>query len=414
MRSCLRSLIAPSRLRAVAPWRLRAFAALLAASAALPVAVRAQGVVIPRPCGRELECRPPRPCRPEQDCAPWGAWVERVRSDVRVSLANRVLSYEVTETFINRGNRIGEADYLFPLPRGAAFQDLRLEIDGKLVSGETLGADEARRIYEEIVRRQRDPALVEWMGTGLLRTRIFPILPGERKSVVVRLQMVAEREGDALRVDYARGTPPSRSPAPDSRAKPASRGRSSFELRHAVSERLGTAYSPTHSLDISEEGGVRTVRATGDARDITLLLPVRRANDAAIALLTSAPGEDDGFALITLSPPPLGGGRTPRDVTFVVDVSGSMSGVKIEQARAAGRQLLGTLDPSDRFRIIDFSTDVRSFRDGFVFASAANVRAGVKYVNELEAEGSTNIAGALRAALNRLHAVVMTRGAPPN
>ena len=117
-------------------------------------------------------------------------------------------------------------------------------------------------------------------------------------------------------------------------------------------------------------------------------------------MLANAPDEDDGFALITLSPPPVTEGRTPRDVTFVVDVSGSMSGAKIEQARAAGRQLLATLDARDRFRIIDFSTDVRSFRDGFVLASAANVRAGVTYLNALEAEGSTNIAGALRAALN--------------
>lgn len=393
MRSILRSLLPSWRPGALAPRRLTTALLLL------PLPAVGQGVVIPRPCRIEQECRPPRPCRPEQDCVVGGAWVERVRSDVRVTLANRVLSYEVTETFVNRGSRIGEADYLFPLPRGAAFQDLRLEIDGKLVSGETLGADEARRIYEEIVRRQRDPALVEWMGTGLLRTRIFPILPGERKSVVVRLQMVAEREGDALRVEYARGTPPNRVAAPDSRVRPVSSGRSSFELRYAASERLGTPYSPTHSLDVDDEGGERRVRVTGDARDVTLLLPLRRAGDAAVAMLANAPGDGDGFALITLSPPPATEGRTPRDVTFVVDVSGSMSGAKIEQARAAGRQLLATLDSRDRFRIIDFSTDVRSFRNGFVFASAANVRAGVKYLNALEAEGSTNIAGALRAAL---------------
>lgn len=403
MRSLIRLRSMVFCLCAEAPVRL---VALLLAAAAVPHApAGAQGVVIPRSCGPEQACRPPRPCRPEQDCAPWGAWVERVRSDVRVSLANRVLSYEITETFVNRGNRIGEADYLFPLPRGAAFQDLRLEIDGKLVSGETLGADEARRIYEEIVRRQRDPALVEWMGTGLLRTRIFPILPGERKSVVVRLQMVAEREGDALRVDYARGTPPTRAQVADGRVRPAPAGRSSFVLRYAAGERLGTPYSPTHALDISEEGGARTVRVTGDARDVTLLLPLRRASDAAISMLAHAPDEADGFALITLSPPPVSGSRTPRDVTFVVDVSGSMSGAKIEQARAAGRQLLATLDARDRFRIIDFSTDVRTFRAGFVFATAANVRAGVRYLNALEAEGSTNIAGALRAALEQADGV---------
>src|SRR5690348_1431754 len=170
-----------------------------------PMAVGAQGWVVPRPCAMPMEDRaqisvPVRPC---------DASVVRVRSDVRAELvgngASRVVRYEIDERFVNRGGRIGEADYLFPLPKGAAFQDLKLSIDGELVGGETMSAGEARRIYEEIVRRQRDPALVEWMGYGLLRARIFPINPGEEKRVLVRFQMVAEREGDALRVDYFRG-----------------------------------------------------------------------------------------------------------------------------------------------------------------------------------------------------------------
>ena len=124
--------------------------------------------------------------------------VLRQSSDVRVDLADRVLHYEITETFVNRGGRVGEADFMFPLPKGAAFQDLKLSINGEMVSGETMNADAARQIYEDIVRRQRDPALLEWMGYGLLRARIFPIAPGEVKKVVVRFQTVAERESDAL------------------------------------------------------------------------------------------------------------------------------------------------------------------------------------------------------------------------
>jgi len=88
----------------------------------------------------------------------------RQSSDVIADLGDRVLHYEVTETFVNRGSGIGEADYIFPLPKGAAFQDLKLSINGEMVSGETMAADKARGIYEQIVRQQRDPALVEWIG----------------------------------------------------------------------------------------------------------------------------------------------------------------------------------------------------------------------------------------------------------
>src|SRR5690348_1005185 len=78
-----------------------------------------------------------------------------------------------------------------------------------------------------------------------------------------------------------------------------------------------------------------------------------------------------------------------------------MSGVKISQARAAGRQLLRTLRIHDRFRLIDFSSDVHTFRDDFVPATAENLRAAERYLDALEAQGGTNIAGALHEALGR-------------
>jgi Ca-activated chloride channel family protein len=87
-------------------------------------------------------------------------------------------------------------------------------------------------------------------------------------------------------------------------------------------------------------------------------------------------------------------------VTFVIDVSGSMSGQKIEQARAAGKQLLGTLSPMDRFRLIDFSSDVRTFRDSYSSATRDNIRAAERYLDQLDAQGSTNISGALDEALS--------------
>jgi Ca-activated chloride channel family protein len=320
--------------------------------------------------------------------------VVRRSSDVRAELVSGVLRYEVTETFVNQGSGIGEADYLFPLPRGAAFQDLKLSINGELVSGETMSAAQARQIYEQIVRQRRDPALVEWMGYGLLRARIFPIGPGEEKKVVVRFQSVAQREGDALRMDYFRGSRPGPEPRQSESA-----GKTSFTLRYPAAALYGNAYSPTHSLTTTRLGSMREVTVNGDGREITLLVPVRRSTEPAISVLMYAPARENGFALITLSPPAIASRVTDRDVTLVLDVSGSMSGVKIRQARAAGLQLLGTLGPSDRFRLIDFSTDVRTFRDEFVYATAGNVREASRYLESLDASGSTNISGALEEAL---------------
>ena len=386
--------------------------AFLLAFLLAPSALAAQGWIVPRPCVAPPPCRGDR-CAPVPPCPrPGLGGVERTSSEVRVELIGRVLRYEVSETFVNRGPALGEADYLFPMPKGAAFQDLKLSIDGELVSGETMSSEKARAIYEEIVRRQRDPALVEWMGFGLLRTRIFPINPGEEKKVVVRFQTVTEREGDALRIDYQRAgrSAPGPRPVPMPRPMPvddAARGDgdepresgNSFTLSYERDDELGEPYSPTHRLRTRDRGGRRTITASGDAPQVTILLPVRRATSASMTMLTHAPGREDGFALITITPPSNAPRQTPRDVTFVIDVSGSMRGRKMEQARAAARQFLGTLSPQDRFRLVDFSTDVRAFRDEYVPATAANIRAASRYVDDLRAEGSTNISGALAEAL---------------
>lgn len=369
---------------------------------ALPALAGAQGLLIPR-------CIAPRPGieRPIDDCRPDRPQIVRTASTVRVELRDRVLRYEVEERFLNRGGTIGEADYVFPLPKGAAFRDLKLSIDGQLVAGETMSATEARRIYEDIVRRQKDPALVEWMGHGMLRTRIFPIQAGEERRVVVRFESVAEREGDAVRVDYFMGSrpdglrvagdglreQPTRSPQPATR----------FSLTYRAGGELGEAYSPTHELDVDRDDALRRVSIRGGGPDVTVLVALRRSLAASVATLTHATRDEEGYALITVTPPTeLANSRLPRDLTFVLDASGSMSGRKMEQAKAAGRQLLRTLGSQDRFRIVDFSTDVRSFRDGWTRATEENVRAGIRYLENVDAAGSTNISGALEEALREM------------
>src|SRR3954467_361800 len=390
---------------------------LLAITVGIPQVLVAQIIEAPP---RPFPCPVPPPCRQGEACVMRSCGivspdVVRQNSDVRVNLVDRVLRYEITETFVNRGGRVGEADFMFPLPKGAAFQDLKLSINGELVSGETMSADRARQIYEDIVRRQRDPALLEWMGYGLLRARIFPIAPGEEKKVVVRFQTVAEREGDALRIDYFRGQRTNQWAVGSSQDAQA---RTSFILTYPNDAMYGPAYSPTHSMfeqrygsddgsdrgdqsfASSYRGSVRRFEIRDARGEVTLLIPMRRSTSGAITMLANSPGNDDGFALITLSPPSIRPRPVPRDLTFVIDVSGSMNGEKIEQARAAGKQVLHTLSPMDRFRLIDFSSDVRTFRDEFSFATRENVRAAERYLDQLDAQGSTNISGALDEALS--------------
>lgn len=364
----------------------RLMGALRAMSLLIPLSIVARPVAAQRPVPCETRMCVAAPC-PQPPC-PSDGRVVRTGREVRVVLEGRVLAYEVTERWTNHGRTIGEADYVLPLPRGAAFEDLALMIDGEMVTGEIRGAGEARRIYEEIVRRQRDPALVEWMDHGVLRTRIFPIQPGETRTVTVRFRAVAEREGDALRIDV---------PAP--RGQGTEAGGTTLHFAWPQGEGFGDAWSPTHAVEAGSELArrreVRVAEATGT---VTLLLPVR-GRSAAMTVLTHAPRRDEGYVLITLAPPATAAAATPRDVTFVIDVSGSMSGEKLRQAQAAGRQLLNSLGRGDRFRLVAFASDVNDFADGWSAATPEALRHAGEWLDGLSASGGTNIGGALARAL---------------
>ena len=143
------------------------------------------------------------------------------------------------------------------------------------------------------------------------------------------------------------------------------------------------------------------VSASGDGREVTILLPLTRASTAAVSVLTHRPDSDPGFALITITPPASTGRTTPRDLTFVIDVSGSMRGEKLEQAKAAGHALLSSLSRADRFRLIDFCHGreqlPRRLRRWRRRRTSATAR---RYLDALRADGSTNISGALEEALS--------------
>ena len=327
--------------------------------------------------------------------------VVRISSTVRTTIEGRVARVEVEEQFRNAGGGLAEGTYLYPMPGEAVFTDFSLWIGENQVRGEMMNADQARGVYEDIVRRLRDPALLTLEGHGLVRARIFPIRPGETRKVVLRFTQVLQRAGDALRLRYAIGD------------RPATAGRGYLDeptpgptdaFRYTVTvpgaDAYGTPYSPTHRITTRREGDALQISLDPDASgDVEIFVPLRRGL-VGTSVVTNAPGGEDGYFMLLVAPPTEDAGpAVPRDLTLVLDVSGSMSGDKIDQAKAALRQALGTLRPADRFRLVAFSTRVVNFRDGFVAGTRENLDAARAFLDGLVADGGTNIAGALDAVL---------------
>jgi Ca-activated chloride channel family protein len=336
-----------------------------------------------------------------------GSPVERVRSDVFVTIdaERRIALIEVEEVFRNRAGTMMEGDYVYPIPPEAVFTNFSLFMGEDELRGEMLPADRARSIYEEIVRRRKDPALIELLGHGMLRARVFPIEPGAERRVILRYTQVLGRDGDMYRLRYPRVVPlVGDEPREVSVIDVRSRAPHPFTMtvRITGAEIFATPYSPTHAIEVRErrDGELEIAhRGGGAARDFELFLPLRESLVGA-SLLAHAPGSEDGYFMLLLTPPAVSDEvQIPRDVTLVLDVSGSMSGGKMEQARAALDQILAGLRPEDRFRLITFSSYVRTFSDDFVNADAETLREARDYLAGVRAEGSTNVMDALQEAL---------------
>ena len=329
------------------------------------------------------------PIRPLPVPMPRGSIV-KIRSAVQVAVTGRVARVSVEEWFRNDGTTLDEASYLYPLPGEATFSDFSLWQGDRELKGEPMDAAQARSIYEEIVRRKRDPALIELAGHGLLRARVFPIAAGETRKITLRYTQLLDRVGDAWRLRYVAGAGPGAA---------APRG---FRIAVDSAGRFGEPYSPTHRVTSRHDGDrLEIALADTTARgDFELFLPLARGL-VGMSLVTNQPVGEDGFFMLLLAP---GTSATAtqslsRDVVAVLDVSGSMSGEKLDQARAALVQLLGGLRTADRFRVISFGSGVRRYATGWTPGNPDSIRAAQDWVRHLDTDGGTNIAGALAEAL---------------
>jgi Ca-activated chloride channel homolog len=314
-----------------------------------------------------------------------GGRIEKLRSAVQVSVIGRVARVTVEEWFRNTGPILGEGSYLYPLPGEAAFSEFSLWQGDRELKGEVMDATQARSIYEAIVRLKRDPALIELAGHGMVRARVFPIAPGETRKITLRYIQILDRAGDAWRFRYAT----SRDATPRS-----------FHMTVDSASRIGDPYSPTHHVSGIRRGDQLEV-ALADSTwsgDLEVFLPLTRGL-VGMSLITYRPAsETNGYFMMLLAPGPAAERTLHRDVVGVLDISGSMSGDKIDQAKAALVQLVGALLPGDRFRLIAFSSTVRRDSPGWTGVTPRTVRDAQEWVRSLVPEGGTNIADALTEA----------------
>jgi Ca-activated chloride channel homolog len=321
--------------------------------------------------------------------------LEVTSHQVNVKIDGQVAITSIDQEFYNPNDQRLEGFYMFPVPKGAHIDKFSMEIGGKSVDAELLPADKARRVYEDIVRKMRDPALLEYAGRDLFKVRIFPIEPRSRKPIKISYTELLRSDAGTVTYLYPLSTE-------KFSARPIKNLSMKIELKSA--EPLASIYSPSHKVEIKRDGANRAVigyESKDEKPDTDFQLVYSSdTRDVGLRLITYKPDNDDGYFLL-LAAPTVSDETKPaaKDVVFVVDTSGSMAGAKFQQAQKALRFCVENLNADDRFEIVRFSTEAEPLFRQLVPADSDHRKRANGFIDDFKPIGGTAIADALQSAL---------------
>ncbi|MEP7148723.1 MAG: VIT and VWA domain-containing protein [Acidobacteriota bacterium] len=385
----------------------------------------AQGVIIPIICDT-------RPCRPRPIPQPMPLPnvlpVKSIQLDTKIS--GQVATTRVEQVFRNDTPYTLEGTYFFPIPETASIVEFSIWENGKKLVGEVRSREEARRIYDEIVRRQRDPGLLEYAGKDLFQASIFPIPPNSDKKLELVYSQILKAESGTVSYRYplgmgrnlwrANGLPETgRGQMPRQQF-----GTVSGKIEITGREALRNVYSPSHKIDIVNKGersASVSFETSNNDSDFQLFYGLSN-DDFGMTLLTHREPGKDGYFLLMLSPKDDVAERelVNKDIVFVLDTSGSMAEEgKMEKARSALLFGIRSLRDGDRFNVISFAGEEHLMERTLINADAAGRRRGEEFVKRLHATGGTNINDSLLASMKQFNKndrpkmlVFMTDGLP--
>ncbi len=303
-------------------------------------------------------------------------------------------------TLHNPAGRAREAQVLIPVPEGATIRSFQYDGTGPEPTAKLLPRDEARRIYDTIVASMRDPGLLEFAGSSVIRSSVFPIPAGATQKVRITFEQVIA--ADAGRLDYY--LPRTESLASSGVA---------WTVQGSVKSKtpIASVYSPSHDLIAEKQGEKWTFKVTerGASNPGALRLSVLRRPDAPDGVAASvfaypdaSLGENSGYFLLLMNLPSAqvkAEDMTKREITLVIDRSGSMRGEKMDQAKAAGQSIVQGLRDGELLNIIDYSDSLSSFSPKPIIVDAKSRAEAAAYIKGLEANGGTNIRDALVEAV---------------
>ncbi len=368
------------------------------------LSAQAQGVIVPGRCER---------C-PQPITLPRALPIKSI--NIQTKISGQIATTHLEQIFRNDTNGTLEGTYLFPIPEAASIVEFAIWDGNNRLVGEVRSREEARQIYDEIVRRQRDPGLLEYAGKDLFQASIFPIPPHSDKKLELTYTQVLKAESGTVSYRYPLGTG----------RQLVSIGNVSGNVEIDSKDPIRNVYSPSHDIALAHHGSRNArvsfeVKGGREPQDFQLFYALSR-DDFGLSLLTYREPGKDGYFLLMLSPKDelTEQEYAAKEIVFVLDTSGSMAEAgKMEKARSALLFGIKSLRPDDRFNVISFAGEEHLMESGLINADASGLARGEKFAKSLRATGGTNINDSLHAALNQFERsdrpqmiVFMTDGLP--
>lgn len=344
--------------------------------------------------------------------------VPAVATDAEIRVSGIVARAVVRQTYRNPYDAWFEGIYVFPLPENAAVDRLRMKVGERVIEGDIQERRAARAQYEQARAGGKRAALVEQERPNMFTTSVANIPPRGEIVVEIEYQQTLKFDSGSFSLrfpmvvgpryipnnqvpDASRITPPVLDPAKHAPTNPV---RLKVVLDAGVP--LARVDSPYHPITMREgEGGGRIIElAAGEVpanRDFELKWTPAAGHAPQAALFTEQSG-DRHYALLMVLPPAkeAAAARLPREVVFVIDTSGSMSGSSIVQARDALELAIARLSEQDSFNVVEFNSYAKALYNEARPATAAHREHAMRWVRKLQAQGGTEMALALNLALN--------------
>ena len=349
-------------------------------------------------------------------------------TDVHTRVAGVLAVTTLEQVFENPLAEPTDAVYVFPLGAHAAVSAYRIEVGARVIEGVIQRRAQARATYEAARQEGHTAALLEQVTSNVFSQRLANLAPGEiikvrfevTEPLAVRdgqLELVvplvvgprylpATRRGKAPVSARQAGDPPEPGETSIGYVEPAIAGNTiSFTAELDLPLAPSAVTSPSHDLlvDAPAPGRTRiTLAARGELPNRDLIVRLRPGEARTVLTPAVHRQGDDGYALLTIVPPPAPtrAERTPREIIVLIDRSGSMADGGLDQARAVARAIIAGADEGDTLHGLAFADDVSRLADEPVRADEPNRDDAIRFVEGLLAGGGTPLATGVLAALD--------------